>query len=1370
NVRTLKIELTPHYESSLQHTLDMHQRHQSFSLYQQIQDTMQKLQHLGVRNPLLPSEALTEIASNLGLLQEERHNDKKRELYLAKYKYEMREYKDALAILLRLREQWVQQYWDQPLRHLGHIRNLDFGDVQGNPIDEIIVGTDEGRLIAIDINKEQEERWQPRPKFDSSIVALQCANPHQDGYEVTIAVLEDGSIRILDNAGRTLPLPDHVLHSGDRVSSLYTTTEYIAGSHHLKEVIVGLENRKIYVYRALFAERLATIPTEHSVRMLYACDVTGNGQTDILAGASNYAVYLYGQDEQDPASYKELWHFQAEDRIRALYATDIDKDGNIEILIGSEDRNLYVLNHLGQLKWRYFMPDSVLSVDAYDIDNDEHHQREVLAGVADGFVYIFNAQGDLRKKMPVHDRVRVVRAKDLHSPYYPSYADGFVEIVVATDDRLQLLQVLPSFEINEMIDRCWRYILNNANYREILHTYADHRKEDDEYIRAFAVARLAGQKDHTAEDFAVLQKAVTEDPSLIVLEALTRAVVNLFHTAHAESEIFRQARKLLHRLSLKPYLETRVTIVNMLHKLADIDPDLSFVYLEGFLSNVDLWLRHMVVRQLYHLAEQYPERVFDLLTISAYDEHRWIRQETGRSLARYFDCHTNTLFSDLHQLFGNGIDPTVTEQVAVSSEKPAIKHFFSALTDFLREIKADPNSMPLEMPQHNPRKRAAEAAFTKQKKHNEAELDKFTNALQAMMQTNPQAEDTLVIYQELQNLLRVKTIDDIEQFRRHTSPEEFQAFDHFRHINVLIEELLQIVNDVKRYRKRQVFSDQAASLIEVIFHLRGIFFRYVEDRQHISSSQTLSPEDALIHTTLQQWYTILRQELRFMRGTAELLIETTSDEIQREDTVDLFFQLRNVGRCAADNVRVRLIESKDFDIVSAPECRIAEISSQHPAIVSFTIKPFLDSFLVETDVTYTDAEHLNRPLKRRHNIDLKKAYREFKEIPNPYHGGTPISSDGNMFYGREEDLRSLREVLSSTTSTANRIILLIGQRRSGKTSLIYQLETKLNPHVAVHIDLQTFAMSNNTADLFSKLAHAIHDTLHTKGFTIPDINEQDFSANPTQSLNRYLDLVTQQLDGLRLILLIDEFEVFNQLIQDQRLDANFLHYLRSLMQHRLGINFLLAGAPRILLNDLNNRSAFLNIAQHHHLSRLEREEAEQLIVDPVSSDLTYDPIALERMHNLTGDQPYLIHLLSEALIYNCNQRRKNYANTNDVNIALDTALERGQNFFGLMWGLTSSPIERLLLSLMAQEDIDERQVKTFSLADLREAFDDLGLLYKSEQVQSALLHLKQEELIEEDSDGHLFTVPAGLMRAWLRQCKAPERVVREELVALESAD
>lgn len=1417
-VRALKVDLSPQHKLGFEDPDVTEQAEQRVPLYLQIQQTARKIiaqkKELIIRDP-----TLAELATTLGLWGRKQPEPKKRDFVTANYEMQMGNWKKALAIFQRLSEDWVHDYWEHPPKNLKYVRAISFGDIQGNPIDELVVGTDDGEVTTFDIEDTTTEYWSSRASLQSTVVSLQTGRQREDSFAITLVVLADHTVHLLDNDGREFPWPEPFLGKEDRVSSVFVTyvppgdevdskrptskvdsklprskfdpklPAFIVDPKLIQHVLLGLENKKIYILDRFLEPCQPPIHTEHGIRVIYACNMTDNGGLDLLVGDKSNHVRMYALDPKKK-SYHEQWRYPVHDRIRALKAVDLNNDKRIEVVIGSEDRYLYVLNQDGLLEWRYLMPDSVLCVDTYDIDGDT--KQEIVVGVQDGNIYIFNHEGDLLKQLPLGGRVNSLLVKELHPGAFADY----VEIAAATDEQLRLLQILKQEEIRSGIEHCWHRLRQLAADRETLYAYASYPQEEDEYIRSFAIRRLAGLPSHQRQDFDVLKEAVTRDPSPVVSRALVAAIVNI--CKKGEARWHTETQQLLHRLSQKPQHETRIAIANVLDWLVPNESDLSFVYVDKFLGNEDLWLRRMVVRQLYKLAnpeiyiregredspiekdraQRYSRRALQYLVKSAKDPSLWVRQETGRSLAHYFALHDQRLFVDLHKLVGRGVDPAVIAQVAISTSnaKPELKQFFTAFSGFLDELKeADKSDTTAEQSEAHKIEQ-----FKAKEKSLESALSLFIQELTTTMKEFPSAEGMLAIYKELQNLLTINTIDDLEQFQRCTKDEDWLEFPNFKYIKDLLAQLQDVVCETRKGRKRQVFTDQVAALIAVISHLNEIRDQYTEARKRALTgalvdtieSLFLVPEDVLSRVILQKWFLLLRNNLHQLRGKAELLVELMDDYSQRGEEIDLFFKVTNNGQSAADGVVIRIDPSIDYDVIYPDNCeqRIEEVSIREPAKVQFTLKTKLNMVRIRTLVHFTDADGPH-DFERGYRFERQEEYTAFHEIPNPYHGGTPIGHEENMLYGRGEDLKMLRDILTGTDSSANRIVLLIGQRRSGKTSVINRLTEEVQPHVPVSLDLQALALSSTTAEVCFNIAQVIDETLQERQYLASQLTLQDFHTNPGSVLDRYLEQVVQQLDGCKLVLLIDEFETFNELIKDKRLDANFLHYLRSLMQKRLGVNFLLAGAPHVWLDEPANRSTFLNTAQHHALRRLKREDAQALIVDPVKGTLTYDPFALERILDLTGGQPLLIHWLCEEIVRHCNQRRQRYANTNDVDALIASVLEKGTIYFNSIWTMAKTPLERILLLLLARDQArDKYESQTFSLADLKEDFSNWDLPYNVKAIRRALQHLKQEEVIDEENNKHDYSIQIGLLRIWLQNELQLERVIEDERDYLASED
>ncbi len=1241
-------------------------------------------------------------------------------------------YEAALSIFLRLLQDKVQYCWSRPRRTHGYIWSECFGNVIAGTRDQIIVGTDEGYIYAFDsAGGADKPLW--TQFLGDRVRMIRTGIKMPDGFDSMVAVLANHRMVMLDHHGRVIK--EHTFAD----KSDWARCVYISKSgHHTgqDEIIIGLENNKISIWDAELRHEITTINTPQGIGVVCTGDIAGEGTAEIISGSINNQVYVHTRQGQ------ELWRFETEDRVQALHVEDIDKDGRAEVIVGSEDRNVYVLDHEGHLKWRYRTLRGVMDVDVCDIrlENDPEDASErkwkVLVSSSDSYLYVLNAYGDLIWKYQSSNRIRTVRARDLND-------DGRYEIAIASENQLDLLQILNRRELFDKAQTCWHKLLEDRDLRSALMKLTYH---PDEYIRSFALARLAGQYERHEEDFKRLQQALKDEDSLQVRREMVRSIVSLCRVPYHHDENTRQARQLLQQLSADPEQEIRLAIVDVLPLIMKVqegqkaEEGLCFEYLEYFTHNVDTWVRRSVVRKLDDLVKDYSTKVFKLLLKTATDEDEWVRQESGRTLAHYFDAHPELLVRDMLALLYSGTNVAVLQQISYSARIPAIRRAFQVLVKQLTGLSAENIA---------------------------AILDETIAAIKEANKLGPfYGEELLQIYEEFRQIWRTKTIDAIARYQRITRSDMLNDISgaSVSQIMRVFDELQRVVGIMRVYGRREAMGDRVTSLIDAtdaLDRIRNELSQFEMRQTQKRAATHRLPEHIILSLLLEQWSTVIKKELRRLRGEARLVLEIRNKEVRPEEEVVISVCISNQGRSPADNVRVTLEKSSDFDIVGSDFRTLTEVSTSNPAVLDFTIRPHVTAPRLNFQLTYDDAERWARQQPFSDIVFIKGYQRPYRPIPNPYTSGTPIR-DKDMFYGREEDLETLREKLKSVT--ANKVVVLSGQRRMGKTSLVYRLASELaeESYAPVLIDLQALAIISNAAQLLEGFASRIcEEVQHYRGVSVPGPDAQAFVSNPTAAFNDTLTRVLEALPGYKLVFLLDEFEILQERMQGGYLNQDVLSYLRSLMQHRQRLNFLLVGTPRIRHITDGYWATFFNIALQHHLSKMKPEEATALITEPIHEYLEYDPLALERVHLLTGDQPYLIHLLSERLIVHCNKLEKSYVSINDVNAVLDYILEQQTSSIQWIWGL-ASPTGKFILSLLAQEKGEEGRV--FTMNDIREEFDVQGIPYEKKAVTEALEELRREDIIEARLDGTQFRIPVGLTKEWLRRAKPPERVVREELL------
>jgi hypothetical protein len=241
-----------------------------------------------------------------------------------------------------------------------------------------------------------------------------------------------------------------------------------------------------------------------------------------------------------------------------------------------------------------------------------------------------------------------------------------------------------------------------------------------------------------------------------------------------------------------------------------------------------------------------------------------------------------------------------------------------------------------------------------------------------------------------------------------------------------------------------------------------------------------------------------------------------------------------------------------------------------------------------------------------------------------------------------------------------------------------------------------------------------------------------------------------------LVLIVDELERLRGPIEAGNLDQDILPYLRSLMQHRSRLSFILAGTHHLMEEFWQ---LVFNAGENLELTMLNRRETEKLIREPVQPMVRYDDLAVEHIWRAAAGHPYLIQLICHRLIQSENREesRQKIITIDQVHDVLERILDEDDGYLLRRWQELSQ-VEQVLLS---------------SLAELQGPSDDavpLEALVPQESGESTNLALKKlmqmglvkkavsddHEIVEQDkrsvrgdpSEG-AYMLAYGLLRRWI---------------------
>jgi hypothetical protein len=310
----------------------------------------------------------------------------------------------------------------------------------------------------------------------------------------------------------------------------------------------------------------------------------------------------------------------------------------------------------------------------------------------------------------------------------------------------------------------------------------------------------------------------------------------------------------------------------------------------------------------------------------------------------------------------------------------------------------------------------------------------------------------------------------------------------------------------------------------------------------------------------------------------------------------------------------------------------------------------------------------------------------------------------------------------------------------------------------VYVDCQSLGVSPGLPSLFNDLAWSISDALAERGIELDVPDPSYWSQNASSLFERqFLPSVRSLLpEGTTILLLFDEFEAFEDLVQDDILPKTLFSYLRHLMQHGQGISFIFSGTRRLEELGTDYWSVLFNSALYRHVGFLDADSAQKLIRDPVAPNLVYDDIAVDKILRVTAGHPYFLQLVCYTLVNRANQRRSSYITISDVNSAIDEMLRLGEVHFAYIWQRSTFPERSLLAASSKLMDYES----PFRPDDLVRELSQYGIRLKPAQVTEALNRLVERGIIREigDEGAPLYEMRIGLVGLWVAQNKSFSRL------------
>lgn len=367
----------------------------------------------------------------------------------------------------------------------------------------------------------------------------------------------------------------------------------------------------------------------------YLFDINGDGKSEFFLLSEKSELIVVDR------MMKPLFHFQTAGRILRITASYLSGVGEIRIFIGSDDNHLYSLNKDGKLIWKFKAHDWISEIFVFDVYNTG--DSNIVIYSSDKYLYVLTEHGKLLWKCYIDLWVYYTFIGSAVKQNKNSFP---FEIIFRLQGKICAYEFIKQQYSDQIAHKCWHsdYIDSVKSSGDELTFIKQCLEDDEEYLRGFAIAKLAELQEISSDFFPILKERL-KDPSQYVRKSFVTCLPYLYSKIPIE-----YFKLYLSRLSEDYEPEVRQNVVEILPHLLTTEKTLVFYYFDKFSQDEDDWVKQILIRYLSSFVCRYWEDAFSIGLRMIHDRENWIRHESARIIADLIDYHPDRLLPTLNAL------------------------------------------------------------------------------------------------------------------------------------------------------------------------------------------------------------------------------------------------------------------------------------------------------------------------------------------------------------------------------------------------------------------------------------------------------------------------------------------------------------------------------------------------------------------------------------------------------------------------------------------------------------------------------------------------------------------------------------------------
>lgn len=642
--------------------------------------------------------------------------------------------------------------------------------------------------------------------------------------------------------------------------------------------------------------------------------------------------------------------------------------------------------------------------------------------------------------------------------------------------------------------------------------------------------------------------------------------------------------------------------------------------------------------------------------------------------------------------------------------------------------------------------------------------------------------------QKLQDFKQaVKEIDKIE-FSTFWLEHHIEKLEEYLRYNILLakdnermKEVIGLLNIASRFVSDKDFDNRETALRDIIRKGRSL-------EKDIFESPTPFAFDT-VRQVLPEICNVAEKKLNelFVAYKPELSVEIiNSNTFLNNRECELRFVLKNKLYCQT----VREIE---ISSTSHAACIMRDINKDYikggndetliiavkPTADQISRKAFQFNLTIKYKYLVSPDDTIEACWSEDFSINLFKEA-DFIEINNPY---SAIDTSGevrdeNMFFGRDEFIAGIVNTLRNKDNTLlrSKCIALFGQKRAGKSSVLYHLENRIksaykNSIVIKLGNIQNILSGNDSKSVITSFRHRILTLIQEKledhfpellakmeacNLSFPTIDELTGEIGPSLFIRFFENFNKRVINkDYNIVILIDEFTYVYGEIKKGKLDYTFMQLWKAMIQD-LEFVGILVGQDYMekFINDFANP---FGTVKKERVTYLSRESTKELCEVPIQivhengeRESRYkDEKAFERIWQATAGSAFYTVKICSALVNYLNDKKSPYIVEADIKNVINNILLQDNG------RLSESEFDALFND---EGDIEDKTKKEDNIKILRKIAQmsqkddfclrgDITCDLPEERVDMLLQLLCDRDVLEQKENK--YKIKVGLYKDWL---------------------